>query len=130
MLSKQDKLQQKNQPKTEVVEQQWLATLSPEQESLLLHNQSTIQRLPSGVLSSDISRATHSVHWDAITERLRDIYNLGRLFENFQASGLMERYKTEATTVTPSGLLAVSLNNCANRSRQPCKSYVSLCLVC
>jgi len=125
------KAERRSKEKALSVEHQWLASLDPEQEGLLLHNQKTNRGLSSdmsGRSGSDISRASCHVHWSAITERLRDIYSLDRLFEGFES--LETRYKIGISTVFPSGLLAVCLNNSANRTKQPCKSYESLFVPC
>jgi len=105
---------------TPTIEEQWIASLNLEQESVLIHSAKVLKTyVRLGIQVSDLPRATSQIQWDDIVERLRDIYSLHRLFQNFDA--LQRFYSTEQTTVAPIGLLAVSLNNCAVRSSLPCK---------
>ena len=120
VLTKDELNFSKKQPELASLEKQWLDSLTSEQGSVLLHPLATMKALPHGMKNSGISYATHEVHWDAVEERLRDVYLLDRLFVGFET--LQKHYKPQENTVHPIGLLAVSLNNCATRSSQPCKS--------
>ncbi|OAL49343.1 hypothetical protein IQ07DRAFT_600371 [Pyrenochaeta sp. DS3sAY3a] len=102
---------------SETVEQQWLAMLDAERESLLVHNDAFIASLPSGATLGDLPRATSNVHWDAILDRLRDIHSSEQLFEGFES--VRTKYDKKSGMIAPIGLLAVSLNNCAVRSDLP-----------
>lgn len=120
VLTREQLASLKTQPKLASIHQQWLDSLTLEQTSVLLHPRATLTALLPSMQDSGIPYATYRIHWDAVAERLRDIYLLDRLFVGFEA--LKKHYKTEVTTIHPIGLLAVSLNNCAVRSDQPCKS--------
>jgi hypothetical protein len=99
----------------------WIAALDPEEESLLIHDNSLLRSLPAEALLADLPRAGKSIQWDQIRDRLRDIYSLDRLFTGNEA--FQRYYTTETQTVVPICLLAVSLNNAATRSGTPCKCY-------
>ncbi|KAJ5056973.1 hypothetical protein J3E74DRAFT_293418 [Bipolaris maydis] len=100
-------------------EDQWLATLSKEEESLLVHPDKVILGLSAATIPFDLPRATSDVHWDDVQERLRDLYSLERLFKGMES--IQTEYNIEANTIAPIGLLVVALNNCAVRSVLPYK---------
>jgi hypothetical protein len=100
------------------IEELWIESLDPESQSLLLHGKAILKGLPSTARLADLPRAVSEIQWDAIEDRLRDVYELDRLFKNFKS--LRGHYQTEVNTVAPIGLITVSLNNCAVQKSLPC----------
>jgi hypothetical protein len=102
------------------VSDQWLASLTPEQESVLVHGHHMVKRFSPDITLRDMSRASPEIRWIELLDRFRDIYSLDRLFKGF--STLRQEYAAKSNTVAPISFLAVSLNNVALDSVIPCKS--------
>jgi len=94
----------------------WLASLTAEQESILMHPPRLFS--PATALK-DLAHAPTSISWAELSERMRDVHSLDRLFADF--AKLRVKYKVNVNTVTPICLLAASLNNVAIYSDIPCK---------
>jgi hypothetical protein len=97
----------------------WLASLTPDQESILVHDHRMLKRLGPATVLRDLPRATPNIRWGDLSSGLRDIYSLDRLFVGFES--LRTQYASEVHTVAPIGFLAVSLNNAAVDNMLPCK---------
>ena len=97
----------------------WLATLTSDQESLLIHSDTMINLYSPDVSLHDLPRAAPSIQWQDITIRLRNVHDIPRLFQGYD--DVRAKYKSYQNTVTPIGLLAVSLNNAAVCKNSPFK---------
>ena len=109
----------------QTMETLWLASLSPEQQSILIHPHAIMARFPPLTALADFPRAPAQIQWEDISNGLRDIYTLNRLFKGFP--GLLKDYVTDRDTVSPIGFITVSLNNAAVRQGSPCE-YLSPCI--
>ncbi|KAF2107943.1 hypothetical protein BDV96DRAFT_672779 [Lophiotrema nucula] len=65
---------------------QWLASLGPERESLLLHGEEMegLSELQKPIVLRDIARAKANIQWSQPNERLRDIFSPERLFRGYE----------------------------------------------
>ncbi|CAO2652459.1 Nn.00g007420.m01.CDS01 [Neocucurbitaria sp. VM-36] len=99
--------------------EQWLASLTPERESVLLHGQPMLKQFSAQSTLADLPRAGSDIQWQDIIGGLRDIHSLERVFQGFDT--LRGHYTMGINTVAAIGFLAVSLNNSAVRKNSPFK---------
>jgi hypothetical protein len=98
----------------------WHASIDPERESLLLHEDTT--RLVAKEALADMFGASCQVKWNDLEERLRDLESPNLLFTGFEV--LLQNYtgSTVIRTIPEIALIAVSLNNYTSLHNLPCKT--------
>ncbi|CAO2652448.1 Nn.00g007310.m01.CDS01 [Neocucurbitaria sp. VM-36] len=103
--------------KPQTTEEMWLASLSLEQQSILIHPHTMMKRFPPTTALADLPRASPQIQWEDISTGLRNICSPDRLFTDFV--DLLKYYATNRDIVSPISFIAVSLNNVAIRENSP-----------
>jgi hypothetical protein len=102
----------------------WHASIDPERESLLLHEEKS--RVVAREALADMFSASHLIQWNDLVERLRDLDSPERLFNGHEALLQIYTGTTVIRTIPAVALVAVSLNNHVALHKLPCKPVISL----